>query len=174
MTKTPYITDKKDMKHTVYNQNYIVYEDGRVWSNVKNAWLKVSSNISGYKQLTVGKEHWSLHRLLATLFIPNPTGLPQVNHKDSDRHNNSIDNLEWVNNSQNQKHAYSKGRHLTSGAFKMDYYGELHHSSKLKKSDVVEIRLSSLSVKELALQYGVSKQNIRNILNNKIWKEKYL
>lgn len=50
-----------------------------------------------------------VHRLVAEAFIPNPDGLPEVNHKDSDRGNPHFDNLEWVTRSQNRKHAYAAG-----------------------------------------------------------------
>jgi hypothetical protein len=50
-----------------------------------------------------------LHRLLAEAFIPNPDNLPCVNHKDGNKLNNSLDNLEWCSYSDNLKHAYAKG-----------------------------------------------------------------
>lgn len=50
-----------------------------------------------------------VHRLIANTFIPNPLGLPQVNHKDGDKWNNNIENLEWCNQSENMLHAYKHG-----------------------------------------------------------------
>jgi len=161
------------MKSAIYKTDYVVYEDGRVWSNKKNAWLKISTSGAGYKQLTIAKEHWTIHRLIATMFIPNPDNLSVVMHLDNDRTNNSIDNLKWGTNSENQKHAYRSGK-PTSGAFVKDYYGEKHLASKLTKEDVIEIRNSTLSQYKLAEKYGVSRTNIRNILANKIWKSDYL
>lgn len=153
----------------VYKQHYVVYEDGRIWSNKKNDWLKISLNNAGYKQVTIGKEYWTLHRLIATLWIPNPDNLPQVMHLDNNKCNNLPSNLKWGTNSQNQKHSYNSGK-KTSGAFSMTYYGESHHSSKLIKDDIITIRNSTLSSRKLADIYGVSKTNILNIKNNKIWK----
>ena len=49
------------------------------------------------------------HRLLAQAYIPNPLGLPDVDHKDGDKENNSLDNLEWVSKSDNIKRAYDAG-----------------------------------------------------------------
>jgi hypothetical protein len=161
------------MKSVIYKTDYVVYEDGRVWSNKKNAWLKISTNNGGYKQLTIAKEHWDIHKLLATLFIPNPDNLPLVMHLDNDKTNNSIDNLKWGTYSDNNKHAYRSGKKVV-GMFAKDYYGETHHSSKLTKEDVIEIRNSTLSSRKLADIYGVSKTNILNVKANKIWKSDYL
>lgn len=46
-------------------------------------------------------EHVSIHRLVAQVFIPNPDNLPEVNHKDENKHNNSVDNLEWCTHKYN-------------------------------------------------------------------------
>lgn len=51
----------------------------------------------------------TVHRLVAEAFLPNPNNLPEVNHKDSNRANNHVDNLEWVTHSENMKHSYRKG-----------------------------------------------------------------
>lgn len=52
----------------------------------------------------------AVHRLVAQAYIPNPNGLPEVNHKDSDRTNNHVSNLEWVTSSGNSFHAVKSGR----------------------------------------------------------------
>lgn len=51
----------------------------------------------------------SIHQLVAEAFVQNPLGLPEVNHKNSDRSDNRAENLEWVSHSQNMKHAYHNG-----------------------------------------------------------------
>lgn len=50
--------------------------------------------------------HKYLHQAVASLFIPNPYGLKEINHKNKDTHDNSVGNLEWVDRSANMKHAY--------------------------------------------------------------------
>lgn len=59
-------------------------------------------------QLTSGKQkNCRVNRLVAQAFIPNPAGLPEVNHKDGNKDNNSADNLEWSTRSANMRHAFA-------------------------------------------------------------------
>lgn len=67
-----------------------------------------------------------IHRLVAETFIENPNKLPQVNHIDGNKYNNSVDNLEWCNCSYNIKHAYNLGLHKK-------YFGKDNPNSKEKK-----------------------------------------
>ena len=64
----------------------------------------------GYKRIKIGRDKcFRVHRLVAGAFIPNPDNKPQVNHKDGDKSNNSVSNLEWCTQSENQLHAYING-----------------------------------------------------------------
>lgn len=75
--------------------------------------LKQGTNKKGYPIVYLSKDGKqktiTVHRLVATAFIENPLSLPQVNHKDGCKTNNYVDNLEWCDNSHNQKHAYANG-----------------------------------------------------------------
>ena len=55
------------------------------------------------------REDVYIHRIVATLFIPNPNNLPEVNHKDSNPQNNCVENLEWVTRKENLEYAYYFG-----------------------------------------------------------------
>lgn len=63
----------------------------------------VCLHLNGKKKLT------KVHRLVAQAFIPNPNNKPQVNHKDLDKTNNNVDNLEWVTGYENYLHAVANG-----------------------------------------------------------------
>lgn len=75
--------------------------------------LRPSPLGNGYMRVNVkhaGRQHTVLvHRAVAELCIPNPDGLPCVNHKDGDKRNNAPSNLEWVTYSQNAQHAWDTG-----------------------------------------------------------------
>lgn len=75
--------------------------------------LKQETSYRGYKQVSLykdGKKHQKfVHRLVAEAFIPNPDNKPEVNHKDTDKTNNAVSNLEWNTSSENTIHAYKNG-----------------------------------------------------------------
>lgn len=99
-----------------------------------------------------------LYRLLAIHFIPNPDNKSQVNHKDGDRMNLSIDNLEWSTPSENMKHAVRSG--LARKQFKK---GSEHVFRKLSLQDVYNIRKDrkdGISLKELSKKYNVGVNHI--------------
>jgi hypothetical protein len=75
--------------------------------------LKSNKDNKGYQRIRVTinrkKMSFKVHREVAKAFIPNPDNLPQVNHMDGNKSNNSVDNLEWCTNQQNVIHAVEIG-----------------------------------------------------------------
>lgn len=109
-----------------------------------------------------------VHRLVALTFLGNPTNAnDSVNHKDSIRSNNHIDNLEWCTHSQNIKHAYDKGN-VKLGK------GENHSRATLTTDQVLEIRArfkKRIITREiLAKEYNTSPSAIKDIIARKSWK----
>lgn len=94
-----------------YEGKYQANPNGTIRNN-KGLLLKYSKGSSGtrYYQFSPcinGKATPRLvHRIIAQTFIPNPENKPQVNHKDGDIFNNSVDNLEWVTRKENAHHSY--------------------------------------------------------------------
>lgn len=94
---------------------YFITKGGKVISIKSGKPYVMSEHISKVGYPAVGLKHDGktravhIHRLLALAFIPNPQGKPQVNHIDGDKTNNSINNLEWVTDSENKYHARKAG-----------------------------------------------------------------
>lgn len=90
-----------------YEGLYAATEDGKVWSHRSKKFLKPALDKDGYERITLvngQKKNYYVHRLIALTFIENPNELPQVNHIDENKQNNSISNLEWVSAKQNCNH----------------------------------------------------------------------
>lgn len=92
---------------------YMILDMGFVYNRKTKMLLKNSINFDGYNHVTLyhnGNRYRKLvHRLVAEAFIPNPENKPEVNHKDGNKTNNDISNLEWVTHSENIQHAYDTG-----------------------------------------------------------------
>lgn len=91
-----------------------ISSEGRIKSNLRDGRiLKQQIDKKGYHRLRVTlnrvKMGFKVHRMVAEAFIPNPENLPQVNHIDGNKDNNSVSNLEWVSNRDNAKHAIESG-----------------------------------------------------------------
>ena len=96
------------MKNIKDYKNYMIDEDGNVLNLNTNKYLKGSIGENGYKYYRLSKDGkktmFYAHRLVAEIFIPNPNHLPVVNHKNGNKLDNNVNNLEWVTYSQNTKH----------------------------------------------------------------------
>ena len=100
------------MKQLIINNiltDYDINEQGQIYSHKTNKFLTGYIDNTGYRTvlLTVEgkKKNYLVHRLVAQTFIPNENNLPIVNHKDGNKLNNVVDNLEWVTQSENRIHA---------------------------------------------------------------------
>lgn len=114
------------------------------------------------------KSHKLIHRLVAEAFIGIcPKGM-QVNHKDANKLNNHKNNLEYVTPQGNSDHASSLGLHPKGSKVKQ---------SKLKENDIpkiLDLLFCGKSCQSIARIFGVSRQSISYIKNNKTWKNKTL
>ena len=93
----------RDVKN--YEGLYAVTSCGRVWSYKNKCFLKPGVSTKGYLVVNLCKDGqrkmYSLHRIVAEAYIPNPDNLPQVNHKDENKANNCLQNLEWCDHKYN-------------------------------------------------------------------------
>lgn len=122
--------------------------------------LKSLKNGRGYLNIRLYKNDinktYSIHRLVALNFIPNPKNKPDVNHINAIKTDNRIDNLEWTTTQENVNHAFKLG---------------LIKNRKLTYTQAIEIRESNLYHKDLAVIYGIHKSTISYIKLNKTYKK---
>ena len=90
--------------------NYLIYDDGRVFSKYKNDYMKHKVSKSGYYHLSLcqdGKsKNYYTHRLVAIHYLPNPQNLPEIDHINRDKSDNRLQNLRW---SSKRDNAQNKG-----------------------------------------------------------------
>lgn len=107
-----------------------------------------------------------LHRLVAQYFIPNPLELPEINHKDFNRSNNTVENLEWVTRTQNYEHSKKSGRYgITVGE---DCWNSIL-TTKDVKNIIHERMKTKTTYKVLAKKYGVKYSTIAHIMRRSRW-----
>ena len=122
--------------------------------------LKPAVDKKGYLRTCLGSCNTvKLHRLVAIAFIPNPLNLPEVNHIDGNKLNNSVENLEWVTHKQNTDHA------LLIGKYKRPRKLTAQQLDEMKNSYVKGSR--EFGTNALAKKYGLDSSYIWRILNNK-------
>lgn len=98
-----------------FEGRYAITTNGHVWSYLSNIWMK-SHEKDRYLWLQLrtgegtGYTYKSIHRLVAETFIPNPNNKRVINHKDANRQNNNVSNLEWATDSENLQDCYDGGR----------------------------------------------------------------
>lgn len=97
----------------IKNSSYIIYADGRLFNTKTGKFKKFTKNKNGYMrtQLCINNKsiNYTQHRLLAIYFIDNPNNKKQVNHINGVKHDNRLNNLEWVTQSENAKHSFANG-----------------------------------------------------------------
>lgn len=101
----------RDIPNT--NGQYKASNDGKVMTVKTGRILAPIIDARGYERVCLFKadreRRYKVHRLIANTFLPNPEGKQQVNHKDGNKRNNCVDNLEWVTNEENLRHAIANG-----------------------------------------------------------------
>ena len=176
----------KDIKG--YEGKYQVSNLGRVWSIKNQKYLKYWVNRCGYHLVGLmsknGKQkHEQIHRLVALAFIENPNNYPQVNHKDENKGNNCVENLEWVTAKQNCNYGTRTERAVEKIRGENHYlYGkhlsEEHRAhvidSSTKSEEVCQIDIETntivntfKSMREAERQTGVKYQHIWRVCNHK-------
>ena len=139
----------------------------RIYESIE---LKQCLNTVGYYQVSLSvnncRKRYMVHRLVASAFCNHPIGKDYVNHMDGNYLNNKSENLEWVSNRENVRHAIVKGLHRI--------YGEESHRAKFSNEQVEIIRRiknRGVSTNDLCILLGVHKSCINRIYNGTTYNE---
>ena len=153
----------------IVDTEYYITSDGDVLNkNMVKRKFKITKN--GYFEISLklksnSKFQWfRAHRIVAKQFIPNPEGKPFVNHKDGNKLNNNLNNLEWVTHQENMEHA--KNFNLVTRA-------ERNHNSIHTTEQVEEIcKLLQLGYRnvDIAKSVGTALHNVSLIKTGVCWK----
>lgn len=130
--------------------------------------MRLSNKTGDYIRIVLQKkgrknETHLVHRLVAKLFLPNPSNLPIVNHKDGNKQNNSVSNLEWCTNSYNVRHSMRMHPFQTAS---MVYYNKFDRPKRIAQIDrngtVVAVYGSARMAQ---VSTGVCSRNILQVAN---------
>jgi len=131
--------------------------------------MKLTKNAKGYLTVVIcdkgQRATKSVHQVIAGAFLENPDGLPHINHKDGNKLNNAVTNLEWVSASANQQHAYDTG---------LKGKGAAHGRAKLVEADVYSIKQRQAAGEldgTICKDYSVTEATLRNIRIGANWKD---
>jgi hypothetical protein len=149
-----------------YEGRFAVTEDGRVWSHPKPAtgafkgrgtlpgkWL-TGCNSRGYRCVGIGhKNLQAIHRLVALTYLPRVLGKNHVNHKNGNKADNRVENLEWCTQKENNQHAWRTGL--------------ARPPRKIAQTDIPEIHslhASGLTHSEIGARFGVGRGTVQRVL----------
>lgn len=147
--------------------DYLVSNLGNVKSlkNDKETLLKNGVDKDGYNNVRIDRRLCKTHRLIATAFIPNPDNKPLINHKDGNKQNNRVSNLEWCTAKENAEHA------LRIGLLRQGKQNPHSGLNPIVAETIRQLKSKGASTKELATKYQVSKTAILRIVRNQTWKQ---
>lgn len=153
------------------HEGYYIYEDGALYSIKSSKFLshKLDSR-KHYLMYNLKKRGVSkmvlVHRLVAIAFIPNPKNKPVVNHKDGNKKNNNVSNLEWMTRSENSKHAYDMGLTPKPPSWKGKTGYDHNRSIEVSEIDVngniIKYGSMSEASRERSVSIGCIKYSIEN------------
>lgn len=124
-----------------YENLYSIDEAGNVFSYRSNRYLKWHDDGKGYQYVELSKNKHrvckKVHRLVAEHFLPNPNNLPEVNHKDENKMNNSVDNLEWCTTNYNVNYGTRTDRATDTNLNNPNFSKEIIGINKTTEEEIV-------------------------------------
>ena len=151
--------------------NYEIFDNGQIF-DIKNQKWCTQFNYNGYLGVCLSndkeRKKFYVHRLVAQTFIPNPNNLPQVNHKDENKQNNHVSNLEWCTSKYNNNYGTRTQRMVETR--KKDGYNISQESAiqviMIDKSTLQELQIFP-SIKEAGRFLHTSPSHINEAAHGK-------
>lgn len=161
-----------------FEDQYIVSRFGEVISlkrkSTKGGILKKTITTWGYEAVVLHKNNkrynFRVHQLVAKAYLPNTNNFKEINHKDGNKKNNYVENLEWCDASHNMRHAYTAG-------LKKKMMGEENPKSKLTNKEVAFMRFlkhlyPQISTLHMAEFFEVSDVHLRKVMKGEYHNER--
>ena len=154
-----------------FKDKYEISNFGRIRNKLTNHIYKMTNQYGWYFAIILydntHKRTARIHREVAKAFIPNPNNLPEVNHKDLNKQNNRVDNLEWCTRKYNTIHGIKNGAKTLDGLNKYnknksyEKYGYIYQFSK--SGEFIDKHFSALSA---SIKTGICHRNILQCINH--------
>lgn len=179
----PYETEEYKIYTTQNNRRYEIYKNGKVFScpfsytdtkgrtkSFEKYEVKPSIRKDGYWELNLGgreKEKWLLHRLIAFVWLDNTNHYETIDHKDNNKNDNSVENLEWTTRKENIKREFEDNLNRKDNIYAN--YKNWKISSKITPFDKLKIRemyQDGLNQKQISERYNISQSQVSVVLRN--------
>lgn len=137
---------------------YEITEDGKVYSLKRNIFLKPRLSMDGYNRVCLCNDkfrrEYRVARLVAETFLEKPIDKTQVNHKDYNRQNDTMDNLEWVTDYENTYYSFKEDRFLIPETYKVYTFTNVYNGKAF----------SIIGINNVAKQFHCTAKNFKAII----------
>ncbi|NCB80324.1 MAG: hypothetical protein EOM41_10395 [Bacilli bacterium] len=141
-----------------WEELYKITEDGKVFSIRRNIFLKPRESMDGYMRVCLCNDklrrEYRIARLVAEAFIENIENKPEVNHKDYNRKNDSVDNLEWITGKENSYYSFKEDRYLIPETYKVYTFTNVYNGKAF----------SIIGINNVAKQFHCTAKNFKAII----------
>lgn len=150
-----------DMKPIPGFEEYLISKEGQVYSTKTNKFFNPSKTKDGYLKVALRANnkayYFRVHKLVAMTYLDNPNNLPEVNHKDFNKSNNCLDNLEWISHEDNMIHAKINNRFKGDKPIQKAYIFTNIYNGK---------SFTILGIKNVGKYFGLKPDSLKAIRNN--------
>lgn len=137
---------------------YEITNDGQVYSLRRKIYLKPRLSMDGYKRVCLcddnKRREYRVARLVAETFIDNPENKSEINHKDYDRQNDIVENLEWTTNYENTHYSFKEGRYEIPNNYKAYTFTNVYNGQAF----------TIIGINNVAKQFHCTAKNFKAII----------